>query len=201
MEDRQVKQLARARAADPDLAEDALQETFDAMARIKHAEYIEDLRKYFCKVLVRNVYRLQGQLGADVMGDPAGLADACGRRLGGGALPPLFDEAVHTDMLARKWLERLAKQRAARSGKVPGRSPEPGRYRDVIAATAEGMLLAIAAGDFRDVDLNLSLRAAYPEWFAERGVATANIHQRLARARADVSRLLRAVVRRCELES
>lgn len=198
-EDPQVRRLARPRVGDPGVAEDALQETFYAMAKIEHPEQIDDIRKYFCKVLTRNVYRLQGQLKAVAVDDAGGVADASGRRLGGEALPPLFDEAVHANMLARTWLERFAKQRGALTGKVPGRSREPGRYRDAIVAAAEGMLFAIATGDFRDVDLNLTLRAAYPEWFAERGIATANIHQRLARARADVGRLLKAVIRRCEL--
>lgn len=200
-EDPQVKKLARARAADPDLADDALQETFDAVARIRHPEQIDDLRRYYCKVLIRNVYRLHAQLGADVVGDPERLADARARGLGGEALPPLFDETVHTDMLARSWLERFAKQRAVLARKVPGRSPKPGQYRDVIVTTAEGMLLAVATRDFRAVDLNLSLRAAYPGWFAERGSEIGNIHQRLARGRADVCRLLRTFIRRGELYS
>ena len=81
-------------------------------------------------------------------------------------------------MVADNWRDCLAMKRVALTGNVPGRSPDPGRYRNVIA-TAEGMLLAILTGDFREVDLNLALRAAYPEWFAERRVAVSNIHQRL----------------------
>jgi hypothetical protein len=198
-EDPQVKRLAHARAADLGMAEDALQEAFYVMAKIKRPECIDDLRKYFCKVLIRSLYQMHGQLGASAVDDAGGLVDACGRRLDGGALPPPFHESVHINMLARNWLECLAKQRAALTGNVPGRSPAPGRYRDVIVAAAEGMLLAITTGDFREVDLNLTLRAAYPEWFAERCVAISNIHQRLARARADVCRLLRALIRRGEL--
>jgi DNA-directed RNA polymerase specialized sigma24 family protein len=198
-EDPQVKKLARVRAGDPDMAEDALQETFYALARIRQPQHIDDLRKYFCKVLIHSVYRLRGQLGAVTVDDAGGLADASGRALGGEAPPPLLDEVVHTNMVARNWLERLAKQRAALTGSVPGRSPEPGRYRDVIMTTAEGMLLAIVAGDFREVDLNLALRAAYPEWFAERRVAMSNIHQRLTRARADIRNLLKTVISLDEL--
>lgn len=200
-EDPQVKRLARARAADPGAAEDALQEAFYVMAKIKRPEYIDDLRKYFCKVLLRCIYQMSAQLGAVTVNDAGGLVDACGRGLGGEALPPQFDEAVHTDILTKSWLERLAKQRATLTDKVPGRSAKPGRYRDVIGTSTEGMLLAIATGDFRDVDLNLTLRAAYPEWFAERGVAISNIHQRLARARADIRDLLKSVISRDELDS
>ncbi len=198
-EDPQVKKLARARAGDPDMAEDALQETFYALARIRQPQRIDDLRKYFCKVLIHSVYRLRGQLGAVTVDNAGGLVDASGRGLGGEAPQPLFDEVVHTNMVARNWHERLATRRATLTGSVPGRSPEPGRYRDVIMTTAEGMLLAIVTGDFREVDLNLALRAAYPEWFAERRVAISNIHQRLTRARADIRDLLKTVIRLDEL--
>jgi DNA-directed RNA polymerase specialized sigma24 family protein len=198
-EDPQVKKLARARAGDPDVAEDALQETFYLLARLRQPQHIDDLRKYFCKVLIHSVYRLRGQLGATTVDDAGGLVDTSGRRIGGEAPPPLFDEVVHTNMVARNWHERLAKQREALTGSVPGRSPEPGRYRDVIMTTAEGMLLAIVTGDFREVDLNLALRAAYPEWFAERRVAMSNIHQRLTRARADIRDLLKTVISLDEL--
>ena len=181
------------------MAEDALQETFYALARIRQPQHIDDLRKYFCKVLIHSVYRLRGQLGAVTVDDAGGLVDASGRGFGGEAPQPLLDEVVHTNMVARNWHERLAKHRAALTGSVPGRSPEPGRYRDVIMTTAEGMLLAIVIGDFREVDLNLALRAAYPEWFAERRVAMSNIHQRLTRARADIRDLLKTVISLDEL--
>lgn len=200
-EDPQVKRLARARAVDSGVAEDALQEAFYVMARIVQPGYIDDIRKYFCKVLLRCIYQMSSQLRAVAVDDAGGLVDACGHGLGGEALPPQFDEAVHTSMLTRSWLERLAKQRAELTDKVPGRSTEPGRYRDVISTSTEGMLLAIATGDFRDIDLNLTLRAAYPEWFAERGAAISNIHQRLARARADIRDLLKSVISRDELDS
>lgn len=202
-EDPQVKKLARARAGDPDMAEDALQETFYLLAKISQPQHIDDLRKYFCKVLIHSVYRLRGQLGAVTVDDAGGggLADASGRALGGEPSPPLFDEVTHTNMVARNWHDRLAKQRVGLTGSVPGRSPEPGRYRDVIMTTAEGMLLAIVTGDFREVDLNLALRAAYPEWFAERRVAMGNIHQRLTRARSDIRDLLKTVISLDELRS
>jgi hypothetical protein len=200
-EDPQVKKLARARAGDPDMAEDALQETFYLMAKIRQPQRIDDLRKYFYKVLIRSIYRLRGQLGAVAVDDAGGLVDASGRGLGGEPSPPLFDEVTHTNMVARNWHDRLGKQRVALTGSVPGRSPEPGRYRDVIMTTAEGMLLAIVTGDFREVDLNLALRAAYPEWFAERRVAMGNIHQRLTRARSDIRDLLKTVISLDELRS
>ena len=62
-EDPQVKKLARTWAEDPDLAEDALQETFYVIAGIEHPERIEDLKKYFCSLVVRKALWLRGQLG------------------------------------------------------------------------------------------------------------------------------------------
>jgi len=82
-----------------------------------------------------------------------------------------------------------------------GRSPDPDKYRNVIGTVSKGMLDAILTGDFREVDLNLGLRAAYPEWFAERRVGVSNIHQRFARARADIRDLLKTVISLDELRS
>ena len=108
-EDPQVKNLAHRRAGDPELAKDALQEAYYAMAKMD-PEQIEDLRKYFCTVVTHTAYRLRGQLRAAVVEDPAGLVDASGRKLGGESLPPTFDEAVHTNMMGDNWRECLAMQ-------------------------------------------------------------------------------------------
>jgi DNA-directed RNA polymerase specialized sigma24 family protein len=198
-EDPQVKKHAHRRAGDPELAKDALQEAYYAMAKMD-PEQIEDPRKYFCTVVSHTAYRLRGQLRAAAVDDPAGLVDACGRKLGGEPLPPTFDEAVHTSMVADNWRERLAMNYATLASDVPGRSPDPERYRSAVAAVSKEILDAILAGDFRDTDLNLVLRATYPEWFAQRCVAISNIHQRLARARGDIRRLLTTVISRDELD-
>lgn len=198
-ENPRVKKLARARAGDPDIAEDALQEAYYAMAALKHPERIEDLTKYFCSVLIRKAYWLRGQLGATVVDDSGVLIDACRRKLSGEALPPPFDEAVRTNMLARTWLERILSHRPDLTGKVPGRSADPHRYREAIVSVAVQMLLGACTDDFADDDLKWALCTAYPRWFAGGNVATANIDQRFTRARADLKGLLRAVISRDEL--
>jgi hypothetical protein len=60
------------------------------------------------------------------------------------------------------------------------------------------VLLASVAGGLSDSEQNLAFRTLYPQWFAAAGVSTSNIHQRFARARADVCRLLQEIIRRCD---
>lgn len=193
-EDAQVKRFALARAGDLELAEDALQQTYDAMARIKDPGGIADLKAYFYKVLIRAIYALRGQLGAILADDFPGLADASQDNA-----PRPVDETVAAKLLARGWLERFMAGRASLTAAVPGRSPDPGRYRELIASVAEQVLRSTVAGDVCDADGNPALRVAYPEWFAEGDGTAANAHQRFSRARADVRGLLQAIVSRDDL--
>lgn len=198
-EDAQVRRFALARAGDLDLAEDALQQTYDTMARVKDPSRIADLKGYFYRVLIRAIYAQRGQLGATLLDDFTGLADADQGKTSGRAIPRPVDETVATDLLARGWLSRFLAERASLTAAVPGRSADPGRYRELIASVAERILRSIVAGDVCDADRNQALRVAYPEWFAECGVPVANAHQRFSRARADVRRLLQAIVSRDDL--
>jgi hypothetical protein len=198
-EDPQVKNLARYRARNPDLAEDALQETFYAIARVKYPERIRDLRAYFCQVLIREIYRLHGQLGATLVDDFAAVADALQGKPGGQSVAPSVVDMVNRDLLACTWRKRFAAQHAYLVQKVPGRSGNPGRYRDLIVAVAERTLISLVSGDDSDPDGTVALCAAYPEWFAERGCAVANAQQRVSRGRADVNIVLRLVVNRADL--
>lgn len=197
-EDPQIRRLARRRAGNPDIAEDALQETYYAVARVADPSRIEDLRKYFCRALIHEVYRLLGQLGAVLVDDFAALAEARQAKARE-QLPAPVEEVACADLQARTWLERFAAQREILIGKVPGRSPDPARYRAVIVAAAGQLLISMARRDVSDADFCESLRAAYPEWFAEPGCGTANAHQRFTRARADVRSVLQRIMARDEL--
>ena len=196
--DPEVRSLARRRAGAPDLAEDALQEAYCAVAGVKNPERIKDLRAYFCRVLINKVYDLRGQLGATTVEDFEALANTRPYVVGP-ARPRSVDEVVGTELLAHTCLQRFATQRDDLGRAVADRSPDPDRYRDVIVTVAERVLYAILAGDVSQADVNDALRAAYPEWFGEKGGADNNAHQRFSRARADVRDLLKAIVNPDEL--
>ena len=198
-EEAKVRRFALARAGDLELAEDAIQQTYDTMARIKDPSRIQDLRAYFYKVLIRAIYALRAQLGAILPDDFTGLADANQGNISGWALPRPVDETVAVDLLAHGWLERFMAQRASLLAAVPSRSSDPGRYSELIVSVAEQVLRSLVAADVCDADGNHALRVAYPEWFAELGGKVSNAHQRFSRARADVRGLLRMIVNRDEL--
>ncbi|HUC24635.1 MAG TPA: hypothetical protein VMA73_18150 [Streptosporangiaceae bacterium] len=200
-EDPKVKKLARGRAGDPELAEDALQEAYYAVARLEDLEHIEDLRAYYCRVLLRTIHKLRGQLGADLIEDFEVVADNRQRKPGG-ELPPLpLDEMVASHLLIQDLLKYFARHGADLSRAVSARSPDPAHYRDMIATIAERLLLASDAGGLSEAEQNQALRTLYPEWFDEAVAAVNNVHQRFTRARADVDRLLQGFIKRGDLYS
>ena len=104
-------------------------------------------------------------------------------------------------MLVQTWLDRFRAQRAQLHAAVPGRSPEPDRYRDLIVQTAGHILRAALDGHVSWADCNQALQAAFPDWFGQPGSAENTCHKRLSRARRDVQDLLRTIVSRDELLS
>jgi len=179
---------------------DALQEAYYAVARVKDPTAIRNLRAYFCQVLTREIYRMLGQLGAMLVEDFTSVADAHQGRSGGLlSVPQSVAETVSTHLLTEAWLEPFATRCGELTASVPGRSPDPGRYRAMIVTVAERVLRAIVIADTTDADYNTALRGAYAEWFAEPGYPENTYHQRFSRARADVRALLRAVVSRDDL--
>lgn len=193
-EDPQVRRLARARAQDPEVAQDALQEAYYAVARVKKPDEIRDLKGYFCTVLIRKINDMLGRSRDIPVDDIDGQADAHQDRTGAP-----FEDMACSDLRTEIWLGRLAAQREALTRAVPRRSADPARYRDVIVAIAGRVLVSIARRDVSDADVDSSLIAAYPEWFAEPGLGPGNAYQRFSRARADIRTLLRGIVSRDEL--
>lgn len=198
-EDPKVKSLAWRRAGAHDLAEDALQAAYWAVAKVADPATIRDLRAYFCQVLLREIHHMRGQLRATLVADFISLADARQGRSGNLAASQPVAETVSTQLLTRDWLGSLAAEREKLASGVPRRSPDPGRYRDAIVAVAERVLGVAIFDVITDADWNAALGAAYPEWFAELGCAGNTRHQRFARARADIKGLLRTLISRHDL--
>jgi hypothetical protein len=194
--DPEVRRLAVRRTEDPDLAEDALLQAMCAVAQVADLERIKDLKAYFCRVLINEIYRLRGQLAAARPCDPATLAEMGDTRMAGRRSE---ETAVVTRLTVRTWLERFHARRTHLRASVPGRSGQPGRYRDLIVAVAEDMVRGAFHGDISQADTNEALQAAFPEWFGRPGAADNIHHQHLSRAHRDVRAVLRAVVNRDEL--
>ena len=106
---------------------------------------------------------------------------------------------VSTHLLAAAWLEPFATRRRELAARVPGRSPDLRRYRDVIVSGAGQLLRTAAVGGIGQADSNDAFRAAYPEYFDQPDASPNTLYQRLGRARADVRALLQTIVNRDEL--
>ena len=165
----------------------------------QHPERIEDLRRYFCRVLINEVNHLRGQLRATLVEDFESLAEAHQGEVGCPPAPLPVEETVSMSLACEAWLERLCARRAELMPQVPGRSEDHDRYRGVIIAIAVQVLRSVFAADVSEADSDEALRAAYPEWFAAEGATTGNLYQRLSRARADVRAVLKLVIDRDEL--
>ena len=193
-----VRDFALRRAGDPDLAQEALLHAAITVAQVKDLQAIKDLRAYFCRAVMNSVYRLRGQLAAARRHEPASL-DEMGQRGAEPASPVLVAESAVSQLMAQARLEKFLADRGRLRAGVPGRSPRPDLYRDLITAAGEHVLRAALAGTISKADSNEALQAAFPGWFGRPGDADNTCHQRLSRARRDVQALLQAVVRRDEL--
>lgn len=195
--DPEVRRLAIRRTCDPDLAEDALLAAAVAVAGLIDLSHIKDLKAYFCRVLINEVYHVLGQLAAARTYDPVILAAMTDAEI---SAPPPGEEAV-TRLLIQAWLDRLRTERALLRAAVPGRSSRPDLYRDLIIQTAGHILRAALDGTVSWADCNQTLQAALPDWFGQPGSAENTCHKHLSRARRDVQDLLRTIVNRDELLS
>ena len=198
--DPEIRKLALRRAGNRDLAEDALQETFYSVARVNDPSRIENLRAFFCRALINQISRLRGQLHPIPVEDPempAGPRQVV--RLHAPAAARPVDEAAVWLQLAATWRERLHRGRRRLTAMVPERSNDPGRYREVIVATAAKILYAAQDGHVNWADSDTALRATYPDWFDEPGCTRDTYYQRLSRPRRDVRAVLRPVLDRDEM--
>lgn len=200
-EDPEVRSLALRRAKSLEVAEDALQSAYYAVSRVKNPEHIEDVRAYYCRVLINEIYRELGQLQATAQEDFISLADMRQHRPGSSspAPRPVSDE-VNARLLGQGWLADFTARRWELAARVPRRSPDPARYQRLIVKVAEHTLKTILREN-ADADVNSVLRAGYAEWFALHSTSENTRHQRLLRARADVCALLQSIIERGDLIS
>lgn len=195
--DPSIRNLARRYARNSDLAQDALQLTYEAVSAVRDPSHITDLRKYFCRVLQRKAVNLLESAGAAPSGDIEQVlaAQATGAKRLGNARSPVEDCAVRAAQVAQ-WQLRLTKEGDRR---VPARSPQPERYRKVVSSVARWVLATLHDGELDAAELDRLLRHGYPEWFASPDAKIATFHQRLSRGRRDVFALLSCVIGRDEL--
>jgi hypothetical protein len=145
-----------------------MQEAFYAVVKARNPGEIENLRAYFCRVLVREAHRLRSQQGASPDDDVADAIDVRPDTLVSQSPAPPVDETVIDRLRKRTLHERFTARRAYLVRNVPGRSPDPAGYRNLIVSVAERLLRSSLSGDACDADGNLALSAAYPEWFVEK---------------------------------
>ncbi len=191
-----IRAIARKRADRPQDAEDALQATYLAMYRLPNLIKIDDMRAYFCRVLIRELYRQQRQLGALLVDNFALMAetneaDASDMRVASEGV----EDAACASVQAQHWHQRLVQNREELTAGVPSRSEDPVRYQRMVYDAAEQILRAGISGEPSEADSNDAFRAAYPEYFDAPRTAKNTSHQRLSRARADVRTLLQEVTR------
>jgi DNA-directed RNA polymerase specialized sigma24 family protein len=187
--DRVMRGHARRLAAD--LAEDLLQQTWYTIAQaMARGAGIRNLRAYWYQVMVHTAGRMRQDIARQgfPVGDPEAAAERHGHREQAGASAE--DEALRRLLDAGR-NALLRARRVELWHAIPATSPDPSRYRDVIWGLAEWILAG--AGPETRGELNAALRDAYPEWFAEPGIADGARYQRARRGREDVARLLMAV--------
>ena len=174
-----------------DLAEDLLQQTWYTVARALASRSIDNLPGYFYRVMARTAWRMREDVTRQGIPADDPVAAAGPRRGRELAAVPAEEEALLRLVNAAR-RELLRSRRAELREEIPACSPDPDRYRDAIVDVAE-LLLADDGPDDR-TEINDALLAAYPEWFAAPGASAAARYQRRCRGRADIGRLVEAVI-------
>jgi len=201
--DPEIRRLAERRAASRELAEDALQETYYAVARTRSPEHIRDLRAFFCTSLIREINH-QLVRPAPILTDDIGAISDRGQGRPSpfaGARPAPVESQAHLGILAEAVLKRLDGDWAQLFVLIPARSNDPRRYQVVILGTAKAVLWLLLEGYVTQADWSAILKRAYPQWCDEPGLAREAVDQRLSRARRDVQGLLRQMFSRDDLAS
>lgn len=203
--DPEMIRRAVSRAGSRELAEDAMQETARAIVERKSPEPIGNLRGFFYVALMREIDHQLGRPVAILAADIAVLSDRSPDRASqvSGRQPFSVDGQAQLRLLGENVLNRLesAQARKRLMALVPGRSEDPRRYRTAMISAARAIFELLLGGYVTATDWNVILKAAYPQWCDEPGLARAAMDQRLSRARRDVQSLLRSLITRDQLAS
>jgi hypothetical protein len=192
----QVIGLARRWAGD--LWEDALQETFYAVSKVRSPDRITNLRAYFCRSLVHTAQRMREDLASggvpvDDLGHYLGPPGSSGSLSGGMSPGPVDDEALER-LGAEQRLDCLRHRARELAALIPACSADPSRYRQAVLTAAAWAAGGADRGPSHPKDLTDALRRIYPEWFDEPGASTANLYQRRSRGLDAVRAVLLAVI-------
>jgi len=204
--DQEMFRRAVRRAGSRELAEDALQETVRAISGRKSSEVIDNLPGFFYVSLIREIDHQLGRPAALPVGDDIGLlSDRCQDCTSpvGALVPASVEDEAHLRVLAETVLNRFEREgpRNQLIALVPARSDDPHRYRNAVASAAKAIFELLLDGYVTTADWNAILKAAYPAWCDEPGLARAAIDQRLSRARHDVQSLFQSILTRDQLAS
>jgi DNA-directed RNA polymerase specialized sigma24 family protein len=195
----EIWRLALRRAGCRDLAEDALQETFYSVSRVKDPGHVENLRAFFCKALIHEINHQREQLRLIPVEDPETVAGNRQHFPGSNPSHNSVDREAVWLVLAATWFIRFSRKRDELRTMVPERSNDPERYRLVVLAVAEEMLRTAMKGHVSWADCKKALQAGLPTWLNETGCEVETLYQRLSRARQDIQMLLKIIVIREEL--
>jgi hypothetical protein len=196
-EDPEIRAFARRRAGDPEVAEDALQSTYYAIARLGDRETaVTDLRRYFARVLTHEISRQLADRATMLAHNFADPLDS--QALGPWTVS--FERDLVGEMLTTKWVDALKARRSELLRLIPGRSAAPGAYKAAILNCAIRVLESALEGSVDgQKEINNFIKLEYPEWFQGDEASTNTEHQRLSRARGDVQQVLRSVITRADL--
>jgi hypothetical protein len=192
----EFRRLARRLAGD--LAEDALQETYYAVARVCQREPIDNLRGYCYRALANMARRLRRELAhGPVPTDDLEAVHGAGHALSVGGHPPSAEAAGLARVVTEEWLHRLRRRRAELRTGIQACSADPGRYQAAVLSVAEWVLAS--GGPANTAEINQALAEAHPAWFGVSCGPPGTLYKRLSRARQSVRLVLEAVVDRDDL--
>jgi hypothetical protein len=200
LRDPKVIAFAVRRARNPDLADDALQSAYLHIISVEHPENIRNLRSY-CFTTVANEIRALYTLPRPVLVDdvetitapqpsPALYGPVCERSVA--------DQACTTAQ-AQVWLNRHVARHDELIRKIPGRSADRARYREVIYAAAKQAFLGHLSLEPNDPAFPEILKEVYPDYFDDPAAVPNTLHQRISRARDDITAILQLLIKREEL--